>query len=363
MHRVCKHFCGYCGVVYFHANGGSTKTFCQFKGQPDERNWLGAIDWWFSFYMLSHSLCFLLDYAFTQIKKEFVKKNSSCTLCPLWFYIRGSNKRPLKFSLRKSSFIVSLICFLLAQSNAFAQVVVSGYVFDISKQNPIQLVSVISTQGRGTVTDSNGHYNLTVFETDSIYFSYLNKPTQKFSVSSMLNPERFNISIHINVAELPNVKVRQRNYKEDSMRNRENYAKIFNFQKPTLGLSNSPNNIAGGAGFDLAQLINVFRFKRNKRLANLQRRLIEEEQDKYIDRRFSKRIVLKLTGLSGNEQDTFMYKYRPTYNFATKTIDIDFYQYIQIASRHFKAHPDMPYAQVRRELQIFFIGFEEKIEE
>jgi CarboxypepD_reg-like domain len=248
------------------------------------------------------------------------------------------------------------------QVQADAQVVVSGYVYDLSKQNPIQLVSVISTQGRGTVTDSNGHYSLTVYETDSIYFSYLNKPTQRFAVSSMLNPERFNISIHINVAELPNVKVRQRNYKEDSIRNRENYAKIFNFQKPTLGISNSPGNIAGGAGFNLDELINVFRFKRNKRLAKLQKRLIEEEQDKYIDNRFSKRIVLRLTGLSGSAQDTFMYKYRPTYSFTTKTIDIDFYQYIQIASRHFKAHPNMPYAQVRRELQIFFFDFEEKIE-
>ncbi len=239
----------------------------------------------------------------------------------------------------------------------------SGYVFDLSKQNPVQLVSVISTQGRGTVTDSNGHYSLTVYETDSIYFSYLNKPTQKFAVRTMLNPERFNISIHINVAELPNVKVRQRNYKEDSIRNRENYAKIFNFQKPTLGISNSPGNIAGGAGFDLAELINVFRFKRNKRLANLQKRLIEEEQDKYIDSRFSKRIVLKLTGLNGALQDTFMRKYRPSYNFTTKTIDIDFYQFIQIAAKHFKANPNMPYAQVRRELQSFFIDFEDRLQE
>jgi len=71
------------------------------------------------------------------------------------------------------------------------------------------------------MTNAEGHYEIDVEETDSIWFSYLNKPTRKFPVQKIVNPFEFDISIQVNVPVLKEVKIRPRNYKLDSMQNRK----------------------------------------------------------------------------------------------------------------------------------------------
>ena len=68
-------------------------------------------------------------------------------------------------------------------------------------------------------------------------------------------------------------------------------------------------------GFDLDEIINMFRFRRNKSMANFQKRLLQQEEDSYIDYRFNKGLVRRLTLLTGNELDSFMRLYRPSYIF------------------------------------------------
>jgi predicted transport protein len=60
-------------------------------------------------------------------------------------------------------------------------------------------------------------------------------------------------------------------------------------------------------------MINMFRFKRNRNLQFLQNRLIRQEQDKYINYRFTKRFVQKLTKLDGPRLDVFMEYCKPSY--------------------------------------------------
>ncbi|WP_315818869.1 hypothetical protein [Paraflavitalea speifideaquila] len=74
-----------------------------------------------------------------------------------------------------------------ATKTAIGQIRVSGRVFDMSQSNPMQAVSVMSNSGAGTITDSLGRYSLLVPETDSIWFSYLGKPTPKYAVQSIRN--------------------------------------------------------------------------------------------------------------------------------------------------------------------------------
>ncbi|MEP6726593.1 MAG: hypothetical protein ABJC98_12275, partial [Bacteroidota bacterium] len=90
--------------------------------------------------------------------------------------------------------ILSLICTASA-----AQVIIKGKVFDMSRTQPLSAVSVLSTSGIGTTTDSTGSYTLLVNETDSIWFSYLNKPTPKFAVSAINIFNGFDIALHVPV--------------------------------------------------------------------------------------------------------------------------------------------------------------------
>ena len=134
-------------------------------------------------------------------------------------------------------YIVSFIVFslLLTASAASAQVYkIRGMVYDSSRNYPLEAVSVLSTSGKGTITNSEGYYEIEVTERDSIWFSYLNKPTIKFPVLKIANPVGFDISLHVSVPTLKEVKIRQRNYRQDSTQNRQDYSKIFNYQKPKL---------------------------------------------------------------------------------------------------------------------------------
>jgi plasmid maintenance system killer protein len=207
-------------------------------------------------------------------------------------------------------------------------------VYDSSRNYPIELVSVLSTSGTGTVTNAEGYYEIEVQEKDSIWFSYLNKPTMKFPVLKIITPMAFDISIQVNIPVLREVKIKPRIYKQDSLQNRLDYAKIFNYQKPKL--KTVTPQYGAGAGFDLNELINMFRTKRNRSIASFQKRLMEEEQEKYINFRFNKALVRRLTLLDGNELDSFMRAFRPSYIFTSMAGDYEFQYYIKEALYRFK---------------------------
>ncbi len=215
-------------------------------------------------------------------------------------------------------------------------------MYDSSRNYPLEAVSVLTTSGQGTATNAEGVYEIDVLEKDSIWFSYLNKPTVKFPVQKIANPLQFDISILVNIPTLKEVKVWPRNYRQDSIQNRIDYAKIFNYQKPKL--KTVTPQYGAGAGFDLDEIINMFRFRRNRSIASFQKRLLLEEQDKFIDHRFTKTLVRRLTLLEGHDLDSFMRVYRPSYTFTRFAGDYDFQYYIKQAFYRFKAGlPPLPF--------------------
>jgi hypothetical protein len=80
----------------------------------------------------------------------------------------------------------------------------------------------------------------------------------------------------------------------------------------------------------------MFRFKRNRSMASFQKRLLMEEQEKFVDHRFTKQLVRRLTQLDGAALDNFMLTYRPSYLFTKAAGDYDFQNYIKLAFARFK---------------------------
>lgn len=192
----------------------------------------------------------------------------------------------------------------------------------------------MSTSGKATSTSATGTYSLVVSEKDSIYFSYLNKATMKFPVATLATTNGFDISINTPTNVLAPVQVMPPSYKRDSLQNRQDYAKAFNFKKPGLGITSAPGG--AGVGLDLDELINVFRFRRNKSMLAFQKRLMLEEEDKFIDHRFSKNTVRKVTLLTGKELEFFMNSYRPSYEFTVIASDYEFLEYIKQSFMRYK---------------------------
>jgi hypothetical protein len=226
---------------------------------------------------------------------------------------------------------------ILAGDGAWAQeVTISGTVYNMYRTRPLDAVSVVCTSGRGTITDSNGNYMIKVRLGDSIYFSYLGRSTVKYPVSEMNILSGFDIALHVDPLELKEVRVMPQNYHMDSVQNRRDYAKAFDFRKPHFVLTSPSSGNGPGVGLDLDEIIDMFRFDRNRRALAFQRRLVEEEHDKFINHRFSRYIVKKITRLDNEELDSFMLKYRPSYLFCEIATDYDFLDYIRLAYQQYK---------------------------
>jgi len=228
-----------------------------------------------------------------------------------------------------------LLFFFIRTTPVFGQYKIRGTVYDSTRTFPVELVSVLTTSGRGTVTNANGEYEIEVAEKDSIWFSYLNKPTIKFPVLKIVTPLRFDISLQINVPILKEVKIRPRNYKQDSIQNRIDYAKAFDWGKPKVRAV-TPTGPGAAVGFDLDEIIRMFQFRKNKSWASFQKRLEAEEKEKFIDYRFSKGLVLRLTGLNGTARDSFMIRCRPTYQYCLMTNDYEFQLFIKNCYEEYK---------------------------
>ena len=183
---------------------------------------------------------------------------------------------PLRLSTFPVLFSVTALCLLGINQQARAQwqqlaIKRDGIQYDAYQA--LQSVSVVSTSGRGTTTDSNGNYSITVNEDDSLTFSYLGRGTFNYPVKLINAFNNFDIALHVEPTELKAVRVAPKNYHMDSLQNRQDYAKYFNYKKPGLKITDPSGG--AGVGLDLDELINVFRFNRNRRMAAFQRRLVQ----------------------------------------------------------------------------------------
>ena len=234
-------------------------------------------------------------------------------------------------------YIFTLLFFLFCTKATTAQVIVSGTVLDKGKLNYVEAVRVISTGNKIAITDSLGKYSISVGKNDSIYFVYNSKPTQKFAVATIPNLNQFDISIALNVkgknAVLKEVVVYSKYHKLDSMENRITYAKIFNYHKPRLETSYTPG---GAAGFDANELFSLFTPKKNRRMQKLQDMMLRNEEEQYVNYKFNKNFVRRITQIKGTALDTFMVWYRPSYDFISTCSELQFHQYVLNASYQFK---------------------------
>ena len=242
----------------------------------------------------------------------------------------------IKFLLRKKT-VFFLLFFLLFTNIVICQLIISGTVYDSTKLYRVPGVIVKSTGGASTITDSMGVYHLSITEKDSISFFYNNKPTQKFAVKSIPDYNDFDISLQVRVFEkyklLKEVKIFSKSYKQDSAENRNTYSKIFDYTKPGIRSTYTPGS---PPGLDIGELINIFRFRRNKMNAAFQKRLLQEEENKYVNYKFSNTLLNRVTGLSGTALTKYKMKYQPSYYFVTTATELEFYEYILSTAAAFK---------------------------
>lgn len=236
--------------------------------------------------------------------------------------------------------ILLLIFFwgLFPAKTLFAQVNLKGHVYQDKYRTPLDSVTVITESGRRAVSDSTGRYQIQINpKKDSIWFQFRDKITHKYPIDTIKNTRDFEVQIYlpkeyIQTAKgyLPTVTVRSKNYYEDSLALRNDYAKIFNYQKPSQALGESFGvGDNGGLAVDLDAIVNLFRFGYNRRQKVYQKFALTIEQDRYINHRFTKKLVEDITGLYDQQRDQYMEAFRPSYEELLQMNEVQLGQYIK----------------------------------
>jgi hypothetical protein len=233
--------------------------------------------------------------------------------------------------------LLIIIIIFISGKVAHAQVFIKGTVYSRKDGIPLSGVSVLSVSGIGTMTDSLGYYSIRLASTDSIYFSWLGKITDKFIVRNIPPNEPFNLNIdEVNIRSLPSFAFNgPKDYFMDSINNRSQYQKVFGYETKSGPQEKNANQTDGvGLGWDLNSILNP---SADNRTQNLQQRMIETEKDKYIDHRFNPALVKKITGLESPSLDNFMKLYRPSYEslqgFET---EYEYFQWISESGKTFR---------------------------
>ncbi|WPU94591.1 carboxypeptidase-like regulatory domain-containing protein [Mucilaginibacter sabulilitoris] len=120
---------------------------------------------------------------------------------------------------------------------------------------------------------------------------------------------------------------------KDSLNNRAMFAKEFNTSAPKLKdilvVSHSPGPLpVFGVTVAPSQLIRAITYKHSKEY-KFKKVLVRDENNRYIDSRFSERLVTEISGLKDDSLLSFMDRYRPTIDQIKKMTDYDIRIYIK----------------------------------
>ena len=210
---------------------------------------------------------------------------------------------------------------------AMTQQSLSGKIKRRSTNEILPSVTVINrTQKRTNISDQGGNYRIPAKPGDTIVFTSAGyRPDTAFVAAWMFREkDGYLVAMTPNLVELPTVRVDDAdNYSKDSLKRKEEYAWVYPTHRRRLVGSETPDY---GFGV-IVSPVDYFSARETQR-RRLRKRLKQEEIDYYIDFRFPRAYVARVTGLSDDSLQTFLYRYRPSYKFCRRASNEDILFYI-----------------------------------
>jgi len=219
-----------------------------------------------------------------------------------------------------------LLFFLAFCSNGSAQQLLFGKITKMGTEEPLTGVNVANIgQKLNNVSDRGGNFKIPAMPGDSLIISsagYLPDTTiVKFSMFS----DNCAVVLTPNIITLPYVKVDQMEfYQADSIKRREEYRFILDKKHPVKLWNAKRQGDDPGLSFSPIGYFSTNQTQKRK----LKKRLLQEEEDYYVDYKFSYSRVAQLTKLKGDSLKIFMLRYRPSYSFCRNANNQDVFLYI-----------------------------------
>ena len=236
-------------------------------------------------------------------------------------------------------YIISpLLLLSLFSLTCSAQQFLTGKIYKKNSTETLLSVSIHNiTANRYDLSDEDGSFHIQAMPGDHIAFSSVGYRADTITVTASLLTAACPIYLDIRPQELQAVRVGQySNYQLDSMDRRKEYAWVYDHD-------NTPRFARDRQGSDgVGITMNIFRNSSSaaKQRIHLEKRLEKEEEDYYVDSRYNKDYVAKITHLKGDSLKEFMRRYRPSYDYCRKAATVDILVYISDSYKQYMKAED-----------------------
>lgn len=218
--------------------------------------------------------------------------------------------------------------------------------FEVSAQQPFmgriykkgskELLSSVSIQNlshlKYNLSDQGGNFRIEASDGDTLIFSSAGYQTDTLTITSSMFVGEYHIFMEPRVVLLAAVRVGAlSNYQLDSMERRKDYEWVYGRRGSTPVLDKKKAGDGVGASMTLPSFSSG-----DRQIEKLRKRLVTEEEDFYIDSRFTREYVTRLTHLQGDALDQFMVKYRPAYKWCRMATNTDMLLWINDSFKKFK---------------------------
>lgn len=239
------------------------------------------------------------------------------------------------------------IIFFIISNHIYAQEI-KGQVLDYSTKLPIS--NVILNYGlQSLLTGNDGKFNLKkTASTNNLSIDKMGYETLNFSFAQLLT-DTLTIYLKQSSVLLNDVNIlARRNYQLDSINLRKDFSKVFAYQAPsikdvfsekgleykTFGSNLVSNSTSSILSFDVLKTISLFN-KNKSSITKLKKVQIKEEEQRYVDNRFSTEKVETITGLTGDSLKNFIQEYKPTSVEIKKMSDYEVLMFIKKSNSEF----------------------------
>lgn len=221
--------------------------------------------------------------------------------------------------------IYSAVLLLLSVVDGNAQQFLTGKIYGRGSGDTLISVSIhnITTQ-RYDLSDEDGSYRIQVSPGDHVAFSSVGYKTDTLTITASILTADYPIYLEIRPQTLKAVRVGEfSNYQLDSLDRHKEYSWVYDHY-------NTPRVDHDRKGDGVGVEMNIFRNTSTsaKQRERLEKRLQKEEQEYYVDFRYNKDYVSRITHFKGDSLKAFMKKYRPSYDYCRKAAAVDILVYI-----------------------------------
>ncbi|HEX9514230.1 MAG TPA: carboxypeptidase-like regulatory domain-containing protein [Puia sp.] len=231
--------------------------------------------------------------------------------------------------------IICVTSFLLLFSfSGKSQQFLTGKVFKKESTEILVSVSIYSISHRlHDLSEENGSYRIQVAPGERVIFSSVGYRADTITVTGDMLSGDYPVYLEPKAQTLQAVTVGSlSNYQLDSMARRNEYSWIY--EHGNVGRLERDRKGADGVGVSIDLFKNASSI--DKQRERLKKRLLKEEQEYYVDSRYNREYVSRLTHLQGDSLQKFVTSYRPTYDFCRKAATVDILVFISDSFKKFK---------------------------